>query len=36
MNRELMEFSDRIDELFEPVTLAEADNFWEEPDNLFI
>ncbi|CAN5220914.1 hypothetical protein BH09BAC6_BH09BAC6_21620 [soil metagenome] len=35
MSKELMEFSDQIHELFDPVTI-EADDFWEEPSNLFV
>ncbi|RKR80335.1 hypothetical protein BDD43_0432 [Mucilaginibacter gracilis] len=35
MSRELMEFSDEIDEWFDSVTV-ETDDFWEHPCNLFI
>jgi hypothetical protein len=35
MSRELIEFSDLIDEHFE-VTEIEADDFWESLTNLFI
>lgn len=40
MSRELMEFSDQIDELFDPVPVdpvpVEPDDFWEDPANLFV
>ncbi|WP_432327883.1 hypothetical protein ACRQ5D_32750 [Mucilaginibacter sp. P25] len=35
MSRELIEFSDRIDELFDH-QMVEPDDFWEQPCNLFI
>jgi hypothetical protein len=35
MSKELMEFSDRIDELFDQV-IIEADDFWEYLTHLFI
>lgn len=35
MSKELMDFSDLIDELFDPVTV-EAEDFWEDPANLFV
>jgi len=35
MSREIMEISDRIDELFDGAT-AEADDFWEQLIHLFI
>nr|NYE64391.1 hypothetical protein [Mucilaginibacter sp. E4BP6] len=35
MSKELMEFSDRIDELFDQV-IIEADDFWKQLTHLFI
>ena len=35
MSTELLEFSDRIDELFDPV-VAEPDDFWQQLIHLFI
>ncbi len=35
MSTELLEFSDRIDELFDPVA-AEPDDFWQQLIHLFI
>ena len=37
MSRELIEFSDLIDERFEPTEIEiETDDFWESVFNLFI
>jgi hypothetical protein len=35
MSRELLEFSEQIDELFDR-TVVEADDFWEQLSHLFI
>lgn len=35
MSKELIDFSDQIDELFDPV-IVEAEDFWEDPANLFV
>jgi len=35
MSRELLEFSDLIDKVFDPAA-AEADDFWEQVCNLFV
>lgn len=35
MSRELMEFSDLIDEVFDQQTV-EPDDFWEQAGNLFV